>query len=173
MLAPHDNPHTRRPVRSAGAAARPHTLAVSGPCVVCAIAAGRLPARIVHAALGLAAFLATTPLLPGHVLVVPRAHHETFDDLPPALIGPLFGAVKRISIAVQAAMPADGSFVAVNTRISQSVPHLHVHIVPRHQGDGLFSPRPIWKRRSYTRDTEATGYAQKIAAAYEAVAARR
>ena len=138
---------------------------MSGPCLFCAIAAGRIPARIVHSAEDLVAFLDTSPLLPGHVLVVPRAHHETLDDLPPALIGPLFGAVKRISVAVQAAMPAHGSFVAVNTRISQSVPHLHVHVVPRRDKDGLFSPKLVWHRRPYPSDAEADAVADRIRAA--------
>lgn len=138
---------------------------MSDSCVFCAIAAGRIPARIVHAEDDLVAFLDTTPLLPGHVLVVPRAHHETLDDLPPALTGPLFGAVQRLSIAVQAAMRADGSFVAVNTRVSQSVPHLHVHVVPRRAKDGLFSPKLVWHRRPYPSDAEADAVAERIRAA--------
>jgi len=131
-------------------------------CVFCAIAAGRIPARIVHADVELVAFLDTSPLLPGHILVLPRAHHETLDGLPPALIGPLFAAVQRLSVAVQAAMPADGSFVAVNTRVSQSVPHLHVHVVPRRAKDGLFSPKLVWHRRPYPSDAEADAVAERI-----------
>ena len=131
-------------------------------CVFCAIAAGGIPARIVHAENDLVAFLDTSPLLPGHILVLPRAHHETLDDLPPGLIGPLFAAVQRLSIAVQAAMPADGSFVAVNTRVSQSVPHLHVHVVPRRAKDGLFSPKLVWHRRPYPSDAEADAVAERI-----------
>lgn len=138
---------------------------MSGPCLFCGIATGRIPARIVHSDEDLVAFLDASPLLPGHVLVVPRAHHETLDDLPSALIGPLFGAVKRISVAVQAAMPAHGSFVAVNTRISQSVPHLHVHVVPRRDKDGLFSPKLVWHRRPYPSDAEADAVADRIRAA--------
>jgi histidine triad (HIT) family protein len=138
---------------------------VSASCVFCAIAAGQIPARIVHADDELVALLDTRPLLPGHVLVVPRAHHETLDDLPRSLIGPLFAAVMRISIAVQAAMPADGSFVAVNTRVSQSVPHVHVHVVPRRNNDGLFSPKLVWRRRAYPSDAEADAVADRIRAA--------
>lgn len=129
-------------------------------CVFCAIAAGGIPARIVHAEVELVAFLDTSPLTPGHILVLPRAHHETLDDLPPALIGPLFAAVQRLSIAVQAAMPADGSFVAVNTRVSQSVPHLHVHVVPRTKGDGLRGF--FWPRTRYAKDAERDDYARRI-----------
>jgi len=135
------------------------------PCVFCAIAAGRIPSRIVHADTELVAFLDTSPLRPGHVLVVPRTHHDTLDDAPPSLIGSLFEAVQRISVAVQAAMPAEGSFVAVNTRVSQSVPHLHVHVVPRHQKDGLFSPKLVWRRRPYPSDDEADAVAERVRAA--------
>jgi histidine triad (HIT) family protein len=86
----------------------------------------------------------------------------------PDLIAPLFEVVRRTSVAVQHALGASGSFVAVNTRVSQSVPHLHVHVVPRTEGDGLFSPRPIWKRRSYGSAAEAADYAARIRRAFEA-----
>ena len=135
---------------------------MSASCVFCGIAEERIPARVVYADDLVIAFLDTSPLLPGHVLVMPRAHHETLDDLPDTLLAPVFGAVRRISIAVQAAMAADGSFVAVNTRVSQSVPHLHVHVVPRRQKDGLFSPKLVWHRRPYPSETEADGVATRI-----------
>lgn len=123
---------------------------------------------MVHADDEVVAFLDTSPLLPGHVLVAPRAHHDTLDDLAPELLGPLFAAVQRISVAVQAAMPADGSFVAVNTRVSQSVPHLHVHVVPRQQKDGLFSPKLVWLRRPYPSESEADAVAERIRTALRA-----
>lgn len=134
----------------------------------CRIASGELPGNVVHRDLRVVAFLDRAPLLPGHVLVVPIAHVATLDDLPADLVAPLFEAVRRISIAVQRGLDADGSFVAANTRVSQSVAHVHVHVVPRNEGDGLFSPRPIWKRRSYATDAEAAGYAERIRAALEA-----
>jgi histidine triad (HIT) family protein len=146
---------------------------VSGSCIFCRIVAGELPGHIVHRDDRVAAFLDASPLLLGHVLVVPVAHIDTFDDLPAELTGPLFEVVRRMSIAVQRGLGADGSFVAVNTRISQSVPHVHVHVVPRKAGDGLFSPRPIWKRRSYAGEAEAAEYAEKLRLAYRAVAAGR
>ncbi len=146
---------------------------MSAGCIFCRIASGELPGNIVHRDDRVLAFLDVSPLMQGHVLVVPVAHVDTLDDLPPELVGPLFEVVRTMSIACQRALGAGGSFVAVNTRLSQSVPHVHVHVVPRHQGDGLFSPRPIWKRRSYASDAEASEYAQKIAGAYEAVAAGR
>ena len=142
-------------------------------CVFCRVAAGELPGNIVHRDERVLAFLDASPLMLGHVLVVPIVHADTLDDLAPELVGPLFEVVRRMSIAVQRALGADGSFVAINTRTSQSVPHVHVHVVPRSQGDGLFSPRPIWKRRSYADDAEAAEYAQKLRAVYPDVAADR
>jgi len=141
---------------------------VTATCVFCRIASGELPGNIVHRDPRVVAFLDASPLFLGHTLVVPIDHIATLDDLPPALIGPLFEVVRRTSIAVQRALGADGSFVATNTRISQSVPHVHVHVVPRNEGDGFFSPRPIWKRRSYASDAEAAEVAGRIRAALEA-----
>ena len=120
---------------------------MTGSCVFCRIASGELPGNVVYRDTQVVAFLDASPLFLGHTLVVPIDHVPTLDDLPPALIGPLFEVVRRTSIAVQLALGADGSFVATNTRISQSVPHVHVHVVPRNEGDGFFSPRPIWKRQ--------------------------
>src|SRR5262249_28336198 len=89
------------------------------------------------------------PLQPGHVLVVPKQHVETLGELPEAEVGPYFLAVQRLARAVEQAMTADGSFVAINIRISQSVPHLHTHVVPRRKGDGLFGKTFQWMRRPY------------------------
>lgn len=137
-------------------------------CIFCRIASGELPGNIVHRDDRIVAFLDRSPLFLGHTLVVPVAHVATLDDLPTELVGPLFDVVRRTSIAVQRALGADGSFVAANTRISQSVPHVHVHVVPRMEGDGFFSPRPIWKRQSYKSDADAADYAARIRAALEA-----
>lgn len=135
-------------------------------CAFCGIAAGELAANIVHRDTEVIAFLDRSPLFLGHTLVMPIAHVETLDDLAPEQVGPLFDVVRRTSIAVQAACGADGSFVATNTRVSQSVAHVHVHVVPRKAGDGFFSPRPIWRRQAYRSDAEAAEYATKIRAAY-------
>jgi histidine triad (HIT) family protein len=113
------------------------------------------------------AFLDRAPLLPGHVLVMPMRHVETLDEMPDDLLVPVFGAVRRTSIAVQKALRAEGSFVATNTRVSQSVPHVHVHVVPRNKGDGLFSTRLIWQRRRYENDSEMADLATRIRTAYE------
>lgn len=138
-------------------------------CVFCRVAAGELPGHIVYRDERVVAFLDRAPLFPGHTLVLPIAHVPTLDDLPADLVAPVFDTARRLSMAMQRGLAADGSFVAVNTRVSQSVPHLHVHVVPRSAGDGLFSPRLIWKRRSYTGDDEAAGYARRIKAALEGV----
>lgn len=118
-------------------------------CVFCDIVAGVIPAYFVYQSDSVLAFLDHRPLLPGHVLVVPRIHFATLGDLPTSEVGPLFVAVQRLALAVERAQHADGSFVAVNIRISQSVPHLHVHVVPRRKGDGLFGKNFQWMRRPY------------------------
>jgi histidine triad (HIT) family protein len=135
-------------------------------CTFCQIASGELPAHIVYRDENVIAFLDRAPLLPGHVLVMPAKHVETLDDLPDDLLTPVFGAVRQTSIAVQKALRAEGSFVATNTRVSQSVPHLHVHVVPRNKGDGLFSTRLIWQRKKYETDSEMAEIATKIRTAY-------
>jgi len=139
---------------------------VTKACVFCGIASGELAANIVYRDEQVVALLDRAPLFLGHTLVIPIAHVETLDDLEPAQVGPLFEVVRRTSIAVQAACGADGSFVAANTRVSQSVAHVHVHVVPRKTGDGFFSPRPIWRRQAYANEAEAAEYAAKIKAAY-------
>lgn len=93
------------------------------------------------------AFLDHRPLFPGHCLLVPRDHHETLVDLPAALIDPLFRNARLLARAVERGLQADGSFVALNNRVSQSVPHLHVHVVPRRYKDGLKGF--FWPRQSY------------------------
>jgi histidine triad (HIT) family protein len=112
------------------------------------------------------AFLDQRPLFPGHVLVIPRAHHETLMDLPPELVAPLFTAVQRMSRAVKTAMHADGVFVAANNIVSQSVPHLHVHVVPRKRKDGLRGF--FWPRGKYG-GKEATDVADAIREAIQAL----
>jgi histidine triad (HIT) family protein len=141
---------------------------MTASCVFCRIASGELPGNIVYRDARVVAFLDASPLFLGHTLVVPVDHVATLDDLPPELIGPLFEVVRRTSVAVQRALDADGSFVATNTRISQSVPHVHVHVVPRNEGDGFFSPRPIWKRQSYQNAADAADHASRIRTALEA-----
>lgn len=108
------------------------------------------------------AFLDHKPLLRGHCLVVPRRHVETLPELPADLLAPLFAAVQRLGRAVEEGLAADGSFVAINTKVSQSVPHLHVHVVPRWRKDGLFSYKMLWKRTPYASREQMEEVAQKI-----------
>ena len=129
-------------------------------CVFCRIVRGEVPAKVVYEDDAVLAFLDHRPLFPGHVLVIPKTHVATLADLPPGLIAPLFGAVQRIGRAVEAGLGADGSFDAINNRVSQSVPHLHVHVVPRRRKDGLFAKGMVWTRHPY-RDEAAMDEIQR------------
>jgi histidine triad (HIT) family protein len=132
-------------------------------CVFCAIVNGERAADFVLREDFAIAFLDVKPLFKGHVLVVPRAHVETLPDLPTAQLEPLFGAVQRIARAVEEATGAHGSFVALNNKVSQSVPHLHVHVVPRRRKDGLRGF--FWPREPYASDAEREEFAARIVAA--------
>jgi len=128
-------------------------------CLFCAIARREEPADLVLETEHLVAFLDVRPVFKGHVLVVPREHHVTLPDLPEPLLLPLFGAVQRVGAAVVDALDAHGSFVAVNNTVSQSVPHVHVHVVPRRRKDGLRGF--FWPRTRYD-EGEADRYAQRL-----------
>ena len=113
------------------------------------------------------AFLDARPVFKGHVLVVPRRHYVTLADLPVPAVGPLFERVRLLSAAIPAALGAQGTFVALNNVVSQSVPHLHVHVVPRTKGDGLRGF--FWPRQRYASEDEAAQYARQIADAVTAL----
>jgi histidine triad (HIT) family protein len=129
-------------------------------CPFCAIARGELAASVVLRDEKVCAFLDTRPVFKGHVLVVPREHVADLLELPRNLMEPVLAAVQRIARAMETGLQADGSFVAVNTKISQSVPHLHFHVVPRRKGDGLRGF--FWPRTKYESDAEREEYAAKI-----------
>jgi histidine triad (HIT) family protein len=129
-------------------------------CPFCAIVAGERPATLVFEDAVSIAFLDHRPLFPGHVLLVPREHHATFEALPPSRVGPFFANAQRLARAVEVALEAQGSFVALNNRVSQSVPHLHVHIVPRNRGDGLRGF--FWPRRGYEGEPHRHRVAEAI-----------
>jgi histidine triad (HIT) family protein len=129
-------------------------------CVFCAIVAGDTPAHIVLDEPQLLGFLDARPVFKGHVLLVPRAHVDTLLDLPGELRGPLLEATQRLAAAVHDGLGAQGSFIAVNNVVSQSVPHLHVHVVPRTKGDGLRGF--FWPRTRYASDEEAAQYAGRL-----------
>ena len=132
-------------------------------CVFCAIAAGTTPAAMVLDEPDVIAFLDVRPVFPGHVLVAPRQHVETLPDVPSEMLPVVFGAAQRIASAVLGALGCDGSFVAINNTVSQSVPHLHVHVVPRRRKDGLRGF--FWPRQKYSSDEEMASYATRIAEA--------
>jgi histidine triad (HIT) family protein len=134
-------------------------------CVFCDIIAGQVSAAMVLDEPDVIAFLDHQPLFPGHVLVLPRSHYSTLSELPDDEVGPYFGAVKRIASAVEKAMNADGTFVAINVKISQSVPHLHTHVVPRRKGDGLFGKTFQWIRHRYPSEAAMREAQQAIVAA--------
>jgi histidine triad (HIT) family protein len=139
------------------------------PCVFCSIIRGESPAHRVLDLPEVVAFLDARPLFPGHVLVVPKTHHETLGDTPPALVTPIFAAVQEVARGVEKGLAAEGSFVAVNNRISQSVPHLHVHVVPRRKGDGLKGF--FWPRHAYSSQEDMAAIAARIAEAIETIKA--
>ena len=136
-------------------------------CIFDQIIANRVPSYRVYEDDTTLAFLDHRPLLPGHVLLVPKTHYETFADLPAEGVGPLFLAAQRLARAVETGLSADGSFVAINIKISQSVPHLHVHIVPRRKGDGLFGKNFQWMRRPYPSEAAIVETQRAIQAALQ------
>ena len=135
-------------------------------CVFCDIIAGSSPERVVFEDDITVAFLDHRPLFYGHTLVVPREHLETLADLPPELVGPYFLNVQLLARAVEAALDAHGSFVAMNNRVSQSVPHFHTHVVPRRPKDGLRGF--FWPRTRYENDAAMVATAESIRAALNA-----
>ncbi|GAA1816543.1 HIT domain-containing protein [Planosporangium flavigriseum] len=136
-------------------------------CVFCGVVAGSVPAFEVAATASAVAFLDTRPVFKGHVLVAPREHLVTVADLPAAVLPDYFSFVQRLSGAVEGGLGAGGTFIAINNKVSQSVPHLHTHVVPRTKGDGLRGF--FWPRTKYASDEEAAEYAARIAAAYTAL----
>ena len=130
-------------------------------CTFCRIVAGEDPAEVVLADEQVVGFLDTRPVFKGHVLLVPRQHVHTLPDLPDDLVGPLFTAARTLAQAVKDGLGAQGSFVAMNNQVSQSVAHLHVHVVPRTKGDGLRGF--FWPRTKYA-EGEAGEYAARLRA---------
>jgi histidine triad (HIT) family protein len=128
--------------------------------VFCDIVAGLVPANIVLADENVVAFLDARPVFKGHVLIAPRAHVATLPDLPDAAIEPFFMHVRRVSAIMPGALGSQGTFVAANNVVSQSVPHLHFHVVPRTKGDGLRGF--FWPRQRYDSEAEAAQYAERL-----------
>jgi histidine triad (HIT) family protein len=142
---------------------------VSADCRFCAIARGDADAHVVLEDEHVLAFLDHRPLFPGHCLVIPREHHETLADLPAQMLEPLFGSARLLSRAVVEGLAAEGSFVAVNNVVSQSVPHLHIHVVPRRRKDGLRGF--FWPRTPYRDDAQAAEVCAALRAAVDRIGA--
>ena len=140
-------------------------------CLFCRIVSGELPATVVYEDDAAVAFLDHRPLFPGHTLLVPRQHVETLGELPTNLVAPYFEAAQLLSLAVESAMDAEGTFVAMNNRVSQSVPHLHVHVVPRRKKDGLKGF--FWPRTKYKNDEEMEEVKKKITTALNKTRAQK
>jgi len=132
-------------------------------CLFCRIASGDVPATVVYEDEFTLTFLDHRPLFPGHCLIVPKEHYETLGSLPKSLIGPVFETVQLLSQAVELALEVEGTFVAMNNRVSQSVPHLHVHVVPRKKKDGLKGF--FWPRTKYASEESMTEIKQLISSA--------
>jgi len=140
---------------------------VEDNCLFCRIVSGEVPATVVYEDENSLAFLDHRPLFHGHTLLVPREHVETLGDLPAPLVAPYFKAAQLLSRAVQSALDAEGTFVAMNNRVSQSVPHLHVHVVPRRRKDGLKGF--FWPRTKYKDEAEMKAVQSKIASALKKI----
>jgi len=140
-------------------------------CLFCRIVSGALPATIVYEDDNSLAFLDHRPLFPGHTLLIPREHVETLGELPVKSVGPYFEAAQLLSRAIESAMDAEGTFVAMNNRVSQSVPHLHVHVVPRRKKDGLKGF--FWPRTKYKDDEEMEEVKKKIATMLKKIKAQK
>ena len=136
-------------------------------CIFCKIVNGEISANLVFEDEISLVFLDHRPLFPGHCLLVPKDHFETLSDLPSELVGPFFKNVQLLTRAVELALGAEGSFVAMNNRVSQSVPHLHVHIVPRRRKDGLKGF--FWPRNKYEGETQIVEVQKAIQAAIAAI----
>ena len=134
-------------------------------CRFCQIVAGDEAAHVVFEDEGTLAFLDNRPLFHGHTLVVPRDHYETLADLPDELVAPLFEAARLLSKAIPEAMDKPGAFVAINNIVSQSVPHLHVHVVPRKPKDGLRGF--FWPRTKYSSEDQMRKVAAQVRKAAE------
>lgn len=134
-----------------------------GDCLFCRIVAGAEPAEVVLDEPHAVAFLDVRPVFAGHCLLVPRSHTETFADLPTADVEPFFSTGQRLARAVETGMDAHGTFVAMNNKVSQSVPHLHLHVVPRRFKDGLRGF--FWPRSRYADAAEQSAVAERIRAA--------
>lgn len=137
-------------------------------CVFCKIAAGELAADLIDHDEQTLTFLDRSPVFPGHLLVIPREHVETMADLPDRLLPAVFAQVRRATDALVKGLGAGGSFVAINNKVSQTVPHLHVHVIPRTKGDGMKGF--FWPRRNYQSDDHRSEIIERLRQAFRQAA---
>lgn len=136
-------------------------------CIFCRIADGRLSTDIIDQDETTVTFLDHSPVFPGHLLIIPRAHVDTLTDLPGERLQPFLRQVQRAALAIEAGIGAQGSFVAINNKVSQTVPHLHAHVIPRRKGDGMKGF--FWPRRHYTDDAQRLDIAEKLREAFRSL----
>jgi histidine triad (HIT) family protein len=136
-------------------------------CIFCRISSGEIPAETVYEDTATIVFLDSSPLFPGHALVCPRQHFDTLMDVPPEMLNPLFSTAQRIARAVEAGLGAEGSLIAINNKVSQSVPHLHVHVIPRRRKDGLKGF--FWPRKPYGSPEEMKQAADALRSALKSL----
>lgn len=139
-------------------------------CAFCEIASGRVPASIVFQDANSLAFLDHRPLFPGHCLLIPRTHLETLADIDPQFFAALSMRARLLALAMEKALGKEGSFLALNNRVSQSVPHLHLHVVPRSKGDGLKGF--FWPRTKYRDAAHIEEVRRMLAAAFEELSSK-
>lgn len=140
-------------------------------CTFCKVVSGEVKALSVFEDDDCFAFLDHRPVFPGHVLLIPKMHYETLTDLPAKVVADLFGNAKLLTAAVETATKAEGTFVAINNRVSQSVPHMHIHIVPRRKGDGLKGF--FWPRQNYKSEAEKLSVQESIRKSVESLRSSR
>ena len=140
---------------------------MASDCIFCKIIAGQVDAHIVYEDELTSVFLDSGPLFPGHSLVCPKTHYDTLMDVPPDLLEPLFATAQVVARAVEKGLGAEGSFIAINNKISQSVAHLHVHVIPRRRGDGMKGF--FWPRRPYKDQQEMARTRDALRAAITSV----
>lgn len=134
-------------------------------CIFDRVVTGEINAHMVLDEEDLCAFLDIRPVFDGHTLVVPKVHYPTLADLPSGLLGPLMAAGRRVAAAQKQALGAEGAFYALNEVVSQSVPHVHLHVVPRHFGDGLRGF--LWPRHKYPSEDAGAAVAASLRAALQ------
>jgi histidine triad (HIT) family protein len=140
---------------------------VNSDCIFCKIADGRIVTEIVDQDENTLTFLDHSPVFPGHLLIIPRTHVDNLMDLPGDQLQPFLKQVQRASRAVEAGLDAAGSFVAINNKVSQTVPHLHAHVIPRRKGDGMKGF--FWPRRHYRDDGHRLEIVEKLREAFRSL----